>query len=138
MTYRTKLCSLYPVSKQGFGKIHLRTKTLTLKQLGSLMTEENKFAMKEENIEKASKALKAMGHPIRLKILCVLGEEEKPVMEIVSQVGTTQSNISQHIDILREKKIITSRREGSKILCKVRDIQILSLLNVIQETFCPA
>jgi ArsR family transcriptional regulator len=94
------------------------------------------FIIKEENIEKASKALKAMGHPLRLKILCVIGSEEMPVMEIVSKVGTTQSNISQHIDILREKKIITSRRDRSKILCKVKDLQILSLLKSIQETFC--
>lgn len=98
---------------------------------------ENFFEMKADNIEKASKALKAMGHPIRLKILCVLGDQEKPVMEIVARVGTTQSNISQHIDILREKEIITSRRDGSKILCKVRDPQILSLLLAMQETFCP-
>ncbi|BCN94073.1 hypothetical protein THMIRHAM_18580 [Thiomicrorhabdus immobilis] len=95
------------------------------------------FEMKEDNINKASKALKAMGHPLRLKILCVIGEQELPVMEIVKQVGTTQSNISQHIDILREKDIITSRREGSKILCKVRDHNILVLMNAMQQTFCP-
>ncbi len=94
------------------------------------------LTMKEENIEKASKALKAMGHPLRLKILCVIGSEELPVMEIVSKVGTTQSNISQHIDILREKDIIVSRRDGSKILCKVKDLQILKLLQSMQETFC--
>lgn len=101
------------------------------------MDQANPFAIKEENIEKASKALKAMGHPLRLKILCVLGDNELPVMDIVAQVGTTQSNISQHIDILREKEIITSRREGSKILCKVRDPQILNLLDAMQQTFCP-
>ncbi|WP_024850463.1 ArsR/SmtB family transcription factor [Hydrogenovibrio kuenenii] len=100
------------------------------------MEEISQMAMKEENIEKASKALKAMGHPLRLKILCVLGNNEMPVMDIVSRVGTTQSNISQHIDILREKEIITSRREGSKILCKVRDNQILNLLESMQQTFC--
>lgn len=94
------------------------------------------FGMKEENINKASRALKAMGHPLRLKILCVIGENELPVMDIVKQVGTTQSNISQHIDILREKEIITSRREGSKILCKVRDHNILQLMGVMQSTFC--
>ena len=94
------------------------------------------FEMKEDNINKASKALKAMGHPLRLKILCVIGEQELPVMDIVKQVGTTQSNISQHIDILREKEIITSRREGSKILCKVRDHNILTLMGAMQETFC--
>lgn len=95
------------------------------------------FGMKEENILKASKALKAMGHPLRLKILCVIGEQELPVMDIVKKVGTTQSNISQHIDILREKEIITSRREGSKILCKVRDHNILLLMSAMQQTFCP-
>lgn len=100
------------------------------------MEEANLMAMKEENIEKASKALKAMGHPLRLKILCVLGDDELPVMDIVSRVGTTQSNISQHIDILREKEIIVSRREGSKILCKVRDTQILNLMESMQQTFC--
>lgn len=100
-------------------------------------SETQPFEMKEENINKASKALKAMGHPLRLKILCVIGEQELPVMDIVSKVGTTQSNISQHIDILREKEIITSRREGSKILCKVRDPAILKLMDAMQETFCP-
>lgn len=94
------------------------------------------LGMKEDNILKASKALKAMGHPLRLKILCVIGEQELPVMDIVNKVGTTQSNISQHIDILREKEIITSRREGSKILCKVRDHNILDLMNAMQQTFC--
>ncbi len=94
------------------------------------------FGMKDENIAKASKALKAMGHPLRLKILCVIGEQELPVMDIVKQVGTTQSNISQHIDILREKDIITSRREGSKILCQVRDKNILVLMDAMQQIFC--
>ncbi|MCF6345888.1 MAG: metalloregulator ArsR/SmtB family transcription factor [Thiomicrorhabdus sp.] len=98
--------------------------------------ENTPFDMKEENINKASRALKAMAHPLRLKILCVIGNRELPVMEIVKQVGTTQSNISQHIDILREKKIIVSRREGSKILCKVRDHNILQLMEVMQHTFC--
>lgn len=100
------------------------------------MEEAKLTAIKEENIERASKALKAMGHPLRLKILCVLGDNELPVMDIVSKAGTTQSNISQHIDILREKEIIVSRREGSKILCKIRDPQILNLMESIQQTFC--
>jgi ArsR family transcriptional regulator len=94
------------------------------------------FEMKDENITKASKALKAMGHPLRLKILCVIGEQELPVMDIVKQVGTTQSNISQHLDILREKDIITSRRDGSKILCRVRDKNLLVLMDAMQQTFC--
>ncbi len=101
------------------------------------MSKLNLFEMKEDNIAKASKALKAMGHPLRLKILCVIGDGELPVMDIVAKVGTTQSNVSQHIDILREKGIISSRRDGSKILCQVADKEIINLLNAMQNTFCP-
>jgi ArsR family transcriptional regulator len=58
---------------------------------------------KQEHIDMASRALKAMAHPLRLKILCILGNEELSVQEIVDCVGTSQSNISQHLAILREK-----------------------------------
>jgi ArsR family transcriptional regulator len=56
-----------------------------------------KLLEKDEDINKATKALKAMAHPLRLKILCVLKSDELPVLEIVEQVGSSQSNISQHI-----------------------------------------
>lgn len=56
---------------------------------------------KEEHIEQAARAMKAMSHPLRLKILCVLGNQEVSVQGIVDSVGTSQSNISQHLAILR-------------------------------------
>lgn len=100
--------------------------------------DQNFFDMREDNIEQAARALKAMAHPLRLKILCVIGDNELPVMEIVQKVGTTQSNVSQHLDILREKDIVVSRREGSKILCRVKNHQILEeLMAAMQKTFCP-
>lgn len=95
-----------------------------------------KLLEKEEDIDKATKALKAMAHPLRLKILCVLRGDELPVLEIVEQVGSSQSNISQHIDILRTKGIIESRRDGNKILCKVKDTKILKLVANMQAVFC--
>ena len=100
--------------------------------------DQNFFDMREDNIEQAARALKAMAHPLRLKILCVIGDSELPVMEIVNKVGTTQSNVSQHLDILREKGIVVSRREGSKILCRVKSKEILELMSAMQRTFCPA
>ena len=91
---------------------------------------------KDEDIEKATKALKAMAHPLRLKILCALKDSELPVLEIVKRVGSSQSNISQHIDILRTKDIVESRRDGNKILCKVKDAKILMLVANMQAVFC--
>lgn len=91
---------------------------------------------KDVDIENATNALKAMAHPLRLKILCVLKNKELPVLEIVQYVGSSQSNISQHIDILRDKNIIESRRDGNRILCKVKDANILQLVANMQAVFC--
>lgn len=92
--------------------------------------------VKDGDIERATNALKAMAHPLRLKILCALKNNELPVLEIVEQVGSSQSNISQHIDILRTKNIIESRRDGNRILCKVTDEKILQLVANMQAVFC--
>jgi DNA-binding transcriptional ArsR family regulator len=70
----------------------------------------------EDDIEIASRSIKAMAHPLRLKILCILGTtSEFSVHDIVEQVGTSQSNVSQHISVLRdEEAILTSRKDGNK------------------------
>jgi len=51
--------------------------------------------LNDEDIDRAARSLKAMSHPLRLKILCVLGSEQLSVQQIVDAVGTSQSNISQ-------------------------------------------
>jgi len=65
---------------------------------------EQMFLASEADLYVASRSLKAMGHPLRLKILCILAEgNETSVQDLVDLVGTSQSNISQHLSILREK-----------------------------------
>jgi len=91
---------------------------------------------KTEDIEKAAKALKAMAHPLRLKILCSIKENEVPVLKIVEKAGSSQSNISQHIEILRNEGIVISRKEGNKVLCSVKDKKILILIQSMQSVFC--
>ena len=54
---------------------------------------------RDDDVERASRSLKAISHPLRLKILCILEDREVSVQEIVDIVGTSQSNISQHLAI---------------------------------------
>jgi|TARA_B110000240_G_scaffold193405_1_gene239180 DNA-binding transcriptional ArsR family regulator len=93
---------------------------------------------KEEDIEKASRSLKAMSHPLRLKILCVLGDQEVSVQDIVENVGTSQSNISQHLAILRDKGILKSRKDANRVFYKVGDERTLKLIEMMQHVFCSA
>lgn len=90
----------------------------------------------DSDIERASRSLKAMSHPLRLKILCTLGDNEVSVQDIVEQVGTSQSNISQHLAILRDKEILAARKDANKVYYKVSDPRLLQLIGMMREVFC--
>ena len=91
---------------------------------------------REEDINRASRSLKAMSHPLRLRILCTLGDQEVSVQDIVESVGTSQSNISQHLAILRDKGILASRKDANKVFYRVSDTRTLRLIGMMQEVFC--
>ncbi|MGB0845204.1 MAG: ArsR/SmtB family transcription factor [Thiolinea sp.] len=93
---------------------------------------------RDEDIDRASRSLKAISHPLRLKILCVLGNKEVNVQDIVDHVGTSQSNISQHLAILRDKGILTSRKDANRVYYRVGDYRTLRLISMMQEIFCPS
>ena len=91
---------------------------------------------REEDIERASRSLKAMSHPLRLKILCTLGDKEISVQDIVERVGTSQSNISQHLAILRDNGILASRKDANRVYYRVGDGRTLQLISMMREVFC--
>lgn len=91
---------------------------------------------KDEDIDRAARSLKAMSHPLRLKILCTLGDVEASVQDIVEQVGTSQSNISQHLAILRDKGILVSRKDANRVFYRVGDARTLRLIVMMREVFC--
>ncbi|AOY00365.1 transcriptional regulator [Jeongeupia sp. USM3] len=92
--------------------------------------------MSDEHIEQASRAMKAMSHPLRLKILCVLGEDEVSVQDIVDAVGTTQSNISQHLALMREKGVLRTRKDANRVYYRVGDIRTLEVVELLRDVFC--
>jgi ArsR family transcriptional regulator len=90
----------------------------------------------DDQIEQASRAMKAMSHPLRLKILCVLGEHEVSVQDIVDAVGTSQSNISQHLAIMREKGVLRTRKDANRVYYRVGDPRTLEVVSMMRDVFC--
>ena len=95
-----------------------------------------KLIYREEDIQQAAQAIKAIAHPLRLKILCVLGDREVSVQDIVEQVGTSQSNISQHLAILRDKGVLVTRKNANRIFYRVGDLRTLKLVGMVRDVFC--
>jgi ArsR family transcriptional regulator len=91
---------------------------------------------RKEHIETAARALKAISHPLRLKILCVVGDQEVCVQDIVEAVGTSQSNISQHLAILRDKGVLQTRKDANRVYYRVGDTRTLQLIGMMRDVFC--
>ena len=89
-----------------------------------------------ENLREASAAMQAMSHPLRLKILCLVGQNELMVQEIVEAVGTSQSNISQHLAVMRERGLLASRKEANKVFYRIDDPRIIKMIAMMREVFC--
>jgi len=101
-----------------------------------LMEKEFELPHDQGEIRQISSALQAISHPTRLKILCFLGDQEKIVNEILEHAGSTQSNISQHLDVLRKAGVIQSRRVHNKVYCSVQTEDMQPLIVKIKELFC--
>ena len=99
--------------------------------------QQNSDTPENEDATLTANALKAMAHPLRWRILCTLGDQELSVGEIVDQIGTSQSNISQHLDQLRNKRILTSRKEANRIYYRIRNDQLLELIGTMRNVLCP-
>jgi DNA-binding transcriptional ArsR family regulator len=64
--------------------------------------------------EKYSEILKALAHPLRLRILKVLSDEEHCVNDVGSVLEIPQSKASHHLSILRNKGIVCRKKHGTK------------------------
>ena len=89
-------------------------------------------------VEDLAGLLKSMSHPIRLKILCLLQDQELSVSEIRDSVETTGANITQHLNILRNQNIITFRKDANFIYNRISDERIITLIQNMHQIFCDA
>lgn len=87
--------------------------------------------MKESAILLKSEVLKALAQPTRLKILEMLRDGERCICEIVPAIDGEQSNISRHISVMQKSHLITTRKDGVKVMVKVRDRRIFEILDTV-------
>ena len=87
--------------------------------------------MEEKVLELKAEILKALAQPTRLKILELLRNGEKCICEIVPAINGEQSNISRHISLMQKTNLVVTRKDGVKVMVKVRDPRIFGILDSI-------
>jgi len=87
--------------------------------------------MEERVLELKTEILKALAQPTRLKILELLRNGEKCICEIVPAINGEQSNISRHISLMQKSNLVTTRKDGVKVMVKVSDPRVFEILDSI-------
>ncbi|CAA7602198.1 HTH ArsR-type DNA-binding domain protein [Acididesulfobacillus acetoxydans] len=86
------------------------------------------MAMKTMIWTKQSDLFKALGHPSRVRILEFLGSGERCVCEIIDELGLEQSNVSQHLAVLRRENVIAAEKRGLKVMYRIKHPEVLEIL----------
>jgi DNA-binding transcriptional ArsR family regulator len=89
--------------------------------------------MEERILELKAEILKALAQPTRLKILELLRNGEKCICEIVPALNGEQSNISRHISLMQKSHLVTTRKDGVRVMVKVRDPEIFNILDRVSK-----
>lgn len=75
----------------------------------------------EPLLSRAAEVLRALSHPVRLKVALILMEGESCVCRLLPRLGISQPNLSQHVAVMRSAGVLRSRREGNMVLCSLCD-----------------
>lgn len=73
---------------------------------------------------------KTLGHPARIRVLEVLRDGERPVNELIPEVGIEPSHLSQQLAVLRRANLVRSRKDGASVLYSVSEPRVFQLLEV--------
>ncbi len=85
--------------------------------------------------ERAAEFLRALAHPMRLRILCRLLEGELSVSGFESELGLKQPNLSQQLAALREAGLVATRREAKSIIYRLADAPVGAVLHALRAAF---
>jgi ArsR family transcriptional regulator len=86
----------------------------------------------------AVSALKLLANEDRLLLLCQLSQGEKCVSELETLLNIRQPTLSQQLGVLRKEGVIAPRRDGKNIYYSVASPELLQILTLLYQLYCPA
>jgi ArsR family transcriptional regulator len=78
---------------------------------------------------------KTLGHPVRIRILELLRDQELTVSELQARLAIEMSSVSQQLALLRARQLVVGRKEGTNVYYSVVDRQVYELLDVARAMF---
>ena len=76
---------------------------------------------------------RTLGSAVRIEILNTLRDEEKTVTELAETLGLRQANVSQHLAVLRQRRVVTTRKKGTNIHYRVANPKIIQAVELMRQ-----
>ena len=93
------------------------------------------LALLAQSAGAAARLMKLLASEQRLMLLCRLGQGERPVGELASDVGLTQSAASQHLAKLRAEGLVATRRDAQTIYYRLVDVAAAKVIGLLCEIY---
>jgi DNA-binding transcriptional ArsR family regulator len=97
----------------------------------SLSTNGSAPVESDEVFELAAEVFRVMSAPMRLKIIASLCNGERNVSELLSEIDTTQPNMSQHLNTLYQAGVLGKRRDGVQIYYRITNDRVVTLCRAV-------
>jgi DNA-binding transcriptional ArsR family regulator len=88
---------------------------------------------KDEFYQLHAHLCKALAHPTRLLIIDELRDGPRSVSDLVERIGLKQSNLSQHLAILRDQRLVIARRDGQVVYYSLRDRRVTQAFDLLRQ-----
>jgi len=89
--------------------------------------------MAHQGYDELAQLAKAVAHPTRLRILDILAREEACVCHLAAITGQRQSNVSQHLSVLREANLVQDRRDGLMVYYRLADMRTAGIVALLRD-----
>ncbi|ANA81367.1 transcriptional regulator, ArsR family protein [Paenibacillus vortex V453] len=97
------------------------------------MEKEHHELLHEDQAMEASRLLKAISDPTRIRILHLLSQEECPVGHIAEVLGMSQSAVSHQLGYLRSLRLVKYRRDGNTYYYTYEDEHVIGILQQVLD-----
>lgn len=87
--------------------------------------------MSPDLLDHVAARFKILSEPLRLRILQELETGKLSVNELAAAVGSTQPNVSKHLKILQDERLIARRKEGNAVYYSIADPSVFELCDVV-------
>ena len=89
--------------------------------------------MEEQIYQYHAEMCQVFSHPKRLEVINILRDGEMSVTELAQKLGLTVGNLSQHLSMMKERRILLTRKEGNMVYYRILNTKLIRCFDMMRE-----